>query len=183
MPNSHFSRLAKSALRAAVRWRADVSGVSAVEFAVLAPFFVALVLVALMTSVLFLAKSDLDAATQAAARLVMTGQATTLAQVNTGLSNNIGGMFTPANFMVSLQNYTTLNGFDSATTSTATPTITYNADGTVSNTWPYSPGAPGNIMVLQVMYQFPVIGGSLFSFATQANGTALLISTAVFVNE
>jgi len=180
MPIPKFSRLAESARRAVALWRADVSGVSAVEFAILAPMFIGLVVVAIMTSVIFLAKSELDAATQAAARLVMTGQAASVADVKTGLCNNIGGMFTCANFMVNMNSYTS-SALDSIVTST--PTITYNTNGTVSNTWGTSPGTAGSIMVLQVMYQFPVVGGSLFSFGNTSNGMALLISTAVFVNE
>jgi len=182
MPVPLFNPFAERARRGWPRWRADASGVSAVEFALLAPLFMGLVFVSLMISVLYLAKSELDAATQAAARLVMTGQATTSAQLQTGLCNNIGGIFTCGSFMVNLKSYS-LSGFDSASTATATPTITYNADGTVSNNWGTSFGAVGSIMVLQVLYQFPVIGGSLFSFGSTSNGSALLISTAVFVNE
>jgi hypothetical protein len=66
---------------------------------------------------------------------------------------------------------------------TSTPTLTYNANGSVSNAWTTNFGTAGSLMVLQVMYQFPAIQGPLFSLSTQSNGTALMISTAVFVNE
>ena len=160
------------------RLRTDMSGATAVEFAMISPLFLAMVFVTLMVGMLYMAKSELDAATQSAARAVMTGQATTSSQLQTALCNAIGGMFTCSNLMINLNAYSSLSAMN-----TATPTLTYNGSGGVSNTFGSNFGSVGSIMVLQVMYQFPVIGGQLFSFATQPNGTALLVSTAVFVNE
>jgi Flp pilus assembly protein TadG len=173
--NEFAGRLSK----AAERWREAESGAAAMEFAMLSPVFIALILAAIQAAVMFLAKSELDLATQAAAREVMTGQVTTSAQLQTALCNNIGGIFSCSNLMINMQSYSTLSSMQ-----TATPTVTYNADGTVSNSWATNFGAAGSLMVMQVMYQFPVFGfGPLFSFATQSNGTNLMISTAVFVNE
>jgi hypothetical protein len=66
---------------------------------------------------------------------------------------------------------------------TSSPTLTYNGSGAVTNTWNANFGSTGSLMVLQVMYQFPVVGGPLFTFSTQSNGSNLMVSTAVFVNE
>jgi Flp pilus assembly protein TadG len=178
-----FSRLRNEFVgrlsRAVDRWRDAESGAGAVEFAMLSPVFIALILIAIQTAVMFLAKSELDLATQAAAREVMTGQVTTSAQLQTALCNNIGGIFTCSNMMINMQSYSTL-----ASMQTSTPTVNYNSGGAVSNSWTTNFGTAGSLMVMQVMYQFPVFGfGPLFSFATQSNGTNLMISTAVFVNE
>jgi Flp pilus assembly protein TadG len=165
--------------RAAERWREAESGATATEFAMLSPVFIALILGSIQAAVMFIAKSELDLATQAAAREVMTQQVTTAAQLKTALCNNIGGIFNCSNLMINMQSYSTLSSMQ-----TATPTLTYNANGTVSNSWSTNFGAASSLMVMQVMYQFPVFGfGPLFSFATQSNGTNLMISTAVFVNE
>ena len=108
----------------------------------------------------------------------MTGQITTSSQLQTQLCNNIGGIFSCSALMVSLSSYSSLSSM-----STSTPTLTYNGSGAVTNSWNTSFGSHGSIMVLQVMYQYPMISGELFSFGTQSNGTNLMISTAVFVNE
>ena len=84
--------------------------------------------------------------------------------------------------MISINSYASFSALQTAN-GTSTPTLNYNGSGAVSNTWSANFGTPGSIMVLQVMYQFPMIGASLFNFGTQANGTDLLISTAVFINE
>jgi Flp pilus assembly protein TadG len=161
------------------RWRRAESGAGAIEFAMLAPFFIGLILGSIQAAVMFIAKSELDLATQAAAREVMTQQVTTSAQLQTALCNSIGGIFNCSNLMINMQSYATL-----ASMQTGAPTLAYNANGTVSNSWTTNFGSAGSLMVMQVMYQFPVIGfAPLFSFATQSNGTNLMISTAVFVNE
>ena len=38
-------------------------------------------------------------------------------------------------------------------------------------------------MVLQLFYQFPLVNGQMYGFSTQPNGSLLLSSTVVFVNE
>jgi len=54
----------------------------------------------------------------------------------------------------------------------------------VTNQWSYSPGNPGDIVVVQVMYQWPVVLGPLgFNLSNVGNGNRLLVSTAVFKNE
>ena len=81
--------------------------------------------------------------------------------------------------MVNVQNYS-----DFASASTTSPTLTFNTNGTVSNTWNYSPGTPGSIVVVQVMYQWPIVLGPLnFNLSNLSNGNRLLVSTAVFKTE
>ena len=83
-----------------------------------------------------------------------------------------------ANLMVDAQVYT---GFSSA--NTATPTITYNVNGTVSNQWQYNLGGANSIVVMRVMYLLPVMSALTFGVGNQPNGTRLLMATAVFKNE
>jgi hypothetical protein len=144
----------------------------------LSPIIIALLLVPTMVGMMFLAKSELDLATQVTARGIMTGTITTSAQIQTSLCANVGSIFNCSNFMVNLQAYTTLSSMQ-----TSSPTLTYNGSGAVTNTWNANFGSTGSLMVLQVMYQFPVVGGPLFTFSTQSNGSNLMVSTAVFVNE
>ena len=162
-------------------------GVAAVEFAVLSPAFLAMIMISVLVGILFTAKSELDYATQRVARLVMTRQVTSAAALQSNLCNYIGGIFDCASLMVNLTQYTgsgsSLTPGNSAAINTSTPTLTYNGSGAVTNTWNAQFGSAGSIMVLQIMYQYPMISGLMFNLASQSNGSDLLISTAVFVNE
>jgi Flp pilus assembly protein TadG len=180
MQSSSFRRPSARLARALRRLATDESAVAAVEFATIAPFLIAILMISVMTGVIYMARSQLDSATQTGARAVMVGTATTKTQLQTAICGAIGGFFncSGSNLMVNLNTYNSLSSM-----STATPTLTYNGTGAVSNNWTANFGSTGSIMVLQVMYQFPMIGTSLFNFATQNNGTDLLVSTAVFINE
>lgn len=162
------------------RFVVDDLGVAAVEFAMLLPMFVALVLVSLLVGISFLAKAELDYTTQKVARLVMTGQITTSAQLQSAVCTYTGGLINCSAIMANLTTYTAAN-LDNI--NTATPTLTYSGSGSVTNTWNTQFGSGGTVEVLQLMYQFPMMSGPMFNLATQSNGDNLMISTAVFVNE
>jgi hypothetical protein len=67
---------------------------------------------------------------------------------------------------------------------TAPITITYDGSGNPTNTFGYSTGNPGDIIILRVMYNWPVIASPLMpGLANQANGDHLLIATSVFKTE
>jgi Flp pilus assembly protein TadG len=176
-PGGSFRRLARLK-RAAARWRHNDAGASAVEFALLAPVVTAFVLGTLMAAALYFAKSELDLVAQKVSREVMTGQISTASQLQTAICANTSGLLNCNSIMVNLQNYTQLSSLQ-----TATPTLTYKANGAVSNNWTTNFGTVGSIMVMQLMYQYPLIAGPLFNFSSQSNNTSLLVSTAVFVNE
>ena len=100
-------------------------------------------------------------------------------QFNHWVCQNIYALFNCYNLMVNVQTYPTFSA-----ASTSAPTLTYSAQGQVTNSWSYNPGGPGDIVVLQVMYQWPVFLGPLgFNLSTLGNGDRLLMSTAVFKNE
>ncbi len=160
------------------RWSSCARGSTAIEFATLAPLYVGPILAGFALGVVLLARAQLDQAALAGMRAVQTGNATTQSQLQTAICGAIGGLLGCSNVMINLDSYTSL-----AAMNTSTPTLTYNANGTVSNTWSMSFGSPGSIMVLQLMYQFPIIGGPLLEFATQSNGSLLLASTQVFIEE
>jgi Flp pilus assembly protein TadG len=178
MQSSSFRRPSTRLARALRRLAMDQSAVAAVEFAAISPFLIAIVLISVMTGIIYMARSQLDSATQTGARAVMVGNATTSSQLQSAICGAIGGFFNCSSLMINLNTYSSLSSM-----STTTPTLTYNGTGAVSNSWNANFGSAGSIMVLQVMYQFPMVGTSLFNFATQANGTDLLTSTAVFINE
>jgi Flp pilus assembly protein TadG len=164
-------------------------GAAALEFALVAAPFLALLVALFETALVFFAGRVLDEVTEEASRYILTGQAQeanmTQSQFQTYLCTStntaalVSALFNCNNLMINVENYG-----DFASASTATPTLTYNANGTVSNTWTYSPGNAGNIVVVQVMYQWPIVLGPLaFNLSNLANGDRLLVSTAVFKNE
>lgn len=164
-------------------------GATAIEFALVAAPFLALLVALFETALVFFAGRVLDEVTEEASRYILTGQAQqsnmTQAQfenyicTSTNTAALVSALFNCNNLMVNVASYS-----DFTTASTSMPALTFNANGTVSNTWSYSPGNPGSIVVVQVMYQWPIILGPLgFNLSNLANGNRLLVSTAVFKSE
>jgi Flp pilus assembly protein TadG len=159
------------------------SGATAVEFALVAAPFIALLVAILQTMVVFFAQRLLDEVVSQASRTIQTGQAQTSGLTQSQFTNWVCQktviLFTCANYMVNVQSY---SSFSSA--STTTPTLTFDSSGNVTNTWNYALGSPGDIVVVQVLYQWPIILGPLgFNLSNLANGNRLLVSSNVFKRE
>jgi Flp pilus assembly protein TadG len=162
----------------------DDRAATAVEFALLLPPLIFLILASLQLSIIFFAGQYLQSLTTIAARQIMTGQiqnaGDSQSQFQTALCANAPTLFfTCANMMVDVESassYSTLN--------TGTLTPTYNTSGQVTNSWSYSPGAPGDIVILRVMYNWPIVAAPLLpGLANQSNGDRLLVATSVVKNE
>jgi Flp pilus assembly protein TadG len=156
---------------------------AAVEFGLVAAPFFAVLIALFQTAMVFFAGRVLDVTTLQASRYILTGQAQnanyTQAQFATYVCNNTFALFNCNNFMINVNTY---SSFSSAVTTA--PTLTYNSKGQVTNSWTYSPGGPNDIVVVQVMYQWPVMLGPLgFNLSNLSNGDRLLMSTVVFKNE
>ncbi|MFI4933057.1 MAG: TadE/TadG family type IV pilus assembly protein [Caulobacterales bacterium] len=158
-------------------------GATAVEFALLmAPLF-ALILASLQLAIIFFTGQTLQTVAIASGRELMTGTVQkagdTKAQFKTIVCNNAPSIFQCGNLMVDVQSagaYSSIN--------TSPLTVTYNGAGAVTNTWSYSPGGPGDIVIMRVMYNWPIVGGPFaVGLANQANGSHLLVATTVFKNE
>lgn len=185
MVAAFMSGLAGSArrLRSCKNFISEKRGAAAVEFALVAAPFLALLVALLQTALVFFAGRVLDATTEEASRYILTGQAQSANMTQSDFATWVCGktfaLFTCGNFMINVQNYASF-----AAASTGTPTLTFDSNGNVTNTWTYAPGNPGDIVVVQVMYQWPVYLGPLgFNLANMSNGNRLLVSTAVFKNE
>jgi Flp pilus assembly protein TadG len=184
-------RLARSATR--LRSRPALirctKGATAVEFALVAAPFLALLVAMFQASLVFFASRVLDEITEEASRYIMTGQAQTAGMTqsqfatylctSSNTSTLVSALFNCSNIMINIQNYA-----DFASASTTSPTLTFNGSGNVNNTWTYNTGNPGDIVVVQVMYEWPIVLGPLgFNLSNLSNGNRLLVSTAVFKNE
>ena len=166
--------------RDASRFGIAQQGVTAVEFALLAPVFFAVLLAIFQMAIFLFAQANLQAAASEGGRLFMTGQAQSSSMTQATLLNQlcpmIQALFNCNNVMINVQSY---SSFSSA--SATPPTLNYNAQGQVTNTWSYSPGAPGQVMVVQLVYQWPIIGGPLGRLLpNNANGSAEMMGVAAF---
>lgn len=179
--------LASAWLRAG-RLGRDDGAATAVEFALVAPLVIALILGGMQIAVIYLAQAELENAAQQAARIVLTNRAPAAgaagqASFQSTVCGYLPALFTCSNVMVDLEAQS-ISAESSDALILTPPTLTYGSGGTVTNSWNYTPGSPGKLMILRVMYQWPVIVGPLgLAFSDLANGTLFMSSTQVFQNE
>jgi Flp pilus assembly protein TadG len=164
--------------RALARLRAAERGTTAVEFALIAPAFLATLIAVIQTALFLFAQASLQTAATQAGRLFMTGQAQNLSQSafkTEVCTNYLPAIFNCNSLIVVVQNYTS---FSSA--STSAPAL-YNAQGNPVNTWAYSPGSPGQVMVVQLVYPWTVVRGPLgYVLANLPNSATEMMGVAAF---
>ena len=164
------------------RFRRNRRGSAAVEFALVAPVFFALLFAIIETAIEFFASQVLETVTQDSARMIMTGQAQTAAYTPAQFKANICGrivaLFDCTNgIYVDVQSYTAFG----------TVNIADPIDGTTKNFTPpnnYNPGNAGDIVVVRVFYQWPLfVTGLGYNISNLAGSKRLLTATAAFKNE
>ena len=160
----------------------DRSGATAVEFGMVVAPFLALVFAILQTAIVFFAGQALETAAADSARLIMTGQAQTQGYDQTKFKQavcaRIYALFNcNGSLYVDVKSYT---GWSSVNTS-----LPVDASGNVqSATFGYQPGGPSDIVVMRLMYQWPVYVSLLgLNLANSAGQQRLLMATVAFRNE
>jgi Flp pilus assembly protein TadG len=159
----------------------DETGSPAVEFALVFPIFMAVVLATLQAGTIFLVKAFFESGAEQAARVVLTNQtgSVTAAQFKTEICNQLTALFNCGQVTIELQplpaGSTNLSAllptFDSHGNVVGTPTVDVGANAAAS----------GTDMLLVVMYPWPVYGGPLgLNFANLGNGKMLMTTTQVF---
>jgi len=159
------------------------AGATAVEFALVATPFLALLMAIMQTMIAFFAQRALDEVVSEASRVIQTGQAQVSNLTQSQFANLVCQkttiLFTCGSFMVNVQSSSAFS-----TASMTAPTLTFDSGGNVTNIWSYQIGNPGDIVVVQVMYQWPLVLGPLgFTLANLPNGNRLLVSSNVFKRE
>jgi Flp pilus assembly protein TadG len=152
-------------------------GATAVEFALVSPIIIAILLAALQIGVVFLAKSYLETATEAAARLVLTNQTGAMTQSNfqTAVCNQIGALFNCSGIIVQL------GTAPSSASQIAASLPQFTTAGVLTNPTGYGLAPAPAKMMLVVMYKWPLIVGPLgLYFASFSDGTLLMTSTQIF---
>jgi Flp pilus assembly protein TadG len=172
-------RLLNAGRRAAAAFATRQDAGPAAEFALVAPVFIVVIYATVQCAIIYICNAYLETAAEEAARTVLTNQATSLTatQFQAAVCANMPAIFTCSGVMVGLQPAT-------SESSIITTAPAFNSNGTLQNSLPYQQPLPGQIGVLQVLYQWPVIGLPLgWNFANLGNGTYLMMSTQVFMVE
>ena len=161
----------------------DQSGATAVEFALIGAPFIALLVALIQTFLVFFAQQLLEQVVLQSSRTILTGQAQaqslTQSQFANAVCSNVVILFNCGNLMIDVQ----VAG-DWSSANAGAPTLTFNGSGNVTNTWQFNPGNQGDIVVVRVMYQWPVFMGPLgFNLANLPNGNRLIMASTAFKNE
>ena len=174
-----------SPFRRLLTLKRDERAATAVEFAMLVTPLVGLILASLQLSMIFYAGQLLQTAAVSASRELMTGSAQqaneTQAQYKADIcaEPSVSIIFNCTNLMVDVQ-----SGSSYSSVNTAPITLTYDGSGNVTNNFSYSTGSPGDILIVRVMYSWPVIASPLMpGLANQPTGNHLLVATSVFKTE
>ena len=160
----------------------DDSGTAAVEFAIVAIPFFALIFAIFQVALVFLADQLLESAVNDASRLIRTGQTVTagytVAQFKAEVCSRLYFMFDCNKLVHAIQ---TPSSFGSINLS---PPAVDPHTGLLTGTQNYTNGTSATITVVRVYYQFPVLGSNFgLTLADQANGTRLLGAVAAFRTE
>jgi Flp pilus assembly protein TadG len=177
MPSLAAPRAVRNIFR---RFRRNRRGSAAVEFALVAPVFFALLFAIIETAIVFFAGQVLETITQNSARMIMTGQAQTAAytatQFKTYVCSQIPALFNCNGIYVDVESFP---AFTSVTINNQ-----IDGSGNFINNMQYSPGSPGDIVVVRLFYQWPLfVTGLGYNIANLSGSQRLLVATAAFKNE
>ena len=158
-------------------------GSVAVEFGLIMLPFLALMFGIMETALVFFADQTLETAVADSARLIMTGQAQTqnltAATFKNAVCARIYGLFNcQAGVYVNVQTYSSFGSI------TYTPPIDTNGN-LKTTSFVYQPGGPGDIVVVQLFYQWPIYVSlmNLNKLSNMTNNNRLRVATAAFRNE
>jgi Flp pilus assembly protein TadG len=170
-----------SACVAARRFVKRQEGVAAIEFAMVAAPFLALMFAIMETALVFFAGQALETAAADSARMIMTGQAQTQAfssgDFKNAVCSKVYGLFNCSTGI-----HADVQTFPSFAAVNLTNPI--GPDGKLVENFNYQPGGPGDIVVVRLFYQWPVFVSLLgFNLADMADNKRLLAATAIFRNE
>jgi Flp pilus assembly protein TadG len=187
------------------------AGTAAMEFAIVGPAFIALLLAIMYTMLIYLAQQMLETTAEGAGRLMLTGFAQTTRAPNgtvglsasdfkTAICNGLSGtnpagetvstpallppLLTCSRLTVNVSVATSYN-----VTNTTSPTFTYDSNGILVSTgtgYNYQSGGSGKnrIVVLQLIYLWPTGKGPLgLNLIDEPNANRKLVATSVFTTE
>ena len=152
-----------------------------IEFALVAPLFFALLFAIIETAIMFFASQVLETVTQDSARQIMTGQAQnasmTQAQFKTLVCSKVVALFDCQNgITIDVQSYSAFSNVN----------VSNPIDASKNFTAPnnYSPGGPGDIVMVRLFYEWPILVTKFgYDISNLSGSKRLLSGTAAFQNE
>jgi Flp pilus assembly protein TadG len=165
-----------------IRSKLGEHGGISVEFAMIAPIFLLLLLAIFELGYMVFVQSVLDGSARDAARLIRTGQVQTNSNpqqdFQTLLCNEMAQFVGCSSLLYNVQTY---SSWSAAQTGLSQP-VTRNSSGTMTNA-SWTPGSSSQIVIVQVTYNRSFITSWITQYLGGPYGTAFLTSTVVFQNE
>lgn len=160
------------------------NGSAAVEFAMVAAPFLAIIFAILQIALVFFATQTLETAVAESGRLILTGQAQnqkfTAADFKKSVCDMILGLFDCTNGV-----YVDVKSYNSFSQASSSPPVTYDSKGNIVDNFSYQPGGPSTITVVRLLYQWPIyvplLGVDLSSQGS--SGRLTIVATAAFQTE
>jgi Flp pilus assembly protein TadG len=158
----------------------DERGATSIEFAMIALPFFGLLFAIIEVCMVFFAGQILEKATQDASRKILTGQAQvanfSAAQFKQQVCNQLLIIFNCSDVFIDVKSYPAFSSVN------ITPPV--DGSGNFVNNFTYSPGDQNDIVVVRVMYQWPLYVPTLgFNLSDIGGNKKLLMATATFRNE
>jgi Flp pilus assembly protein TadG len=166
-------------LAAVRRLRRRDEGVTAVEFALVAPVFLFLIFAILETSLMYVVATVMQGEVALATRVIRTGQlqqeADALAAFRETLCDNLENVLNCDNVIIDVRTFDDFGEIDLADF--------VDADGNASGNQ-FLPGGAGEIVLVRIAYQYTVLTPYLDEFLpTDGNGNLMLFAGTAFKNE
>jgi len=176
-----FTLLTVKARERARHFSRDRKGSAAIEFAVVAPLFFALLFAIIESALVFFAGQVLETAVQDSARKILTGQAQnanfSAAQFKTELCGRISALLNcSGGVFIDVQSYPSF--------SVVEITDPVDSGKNFVPTMRYAPGGAGDIVVVRAFYQWQLyVTGLGYDISNLSGGKRLLSATTAFRNE
>ncbi len=177
-----FRRLAALLPRKVSRFRKDRDGATAIEFALIALPFFALMLAILETALVFFAGQTMETAVAQAGRLIRTGQVQSANLSASQFKDRICGFMSnlfscSEKLRVDVRTYQTYGDIAAVDP--------LDEEGNLINTFQYTPGGGGDLVVVRAFYEWPIYANILGGrgMANMGNNSRLLGAVAAFRNE
>ncbi|WP_024510784.1 TadE/TadG family type IV pilus assembly protein [Bradyrhizobium sp. ARR65] len=163
------------------RFRRSRRGSAALEFALVAPVFFALLFATIEAGTMFLAGQLLETITQDSARMIQTGQAQTASytqsQFASYVCSQVPALFTCGGISIDVESYPS---FSSIVINNPIDSSGNFQGGNMQ----YNPGGACDIVVVRLFYQWPLfVTGLGWNPSNLAGNKRLLTATAAFRNE
>lgn len=169
----------------------DEKAATALEFALVAPPFLFMLLAIVELAMVFVVNVTLDSATQQAARLVRTGQAQkgayTEAMFEKAVCDNLGWMASmckASNDAEAAGNNLYVDAEVKSSFGASNPSSPIQGGAWTPGNLKFNMGGPGDIIIIHTYFQWPLITPVLYGgLQNIGGGKSVLTATAVFRNE